>query len=107
MVLACKYACDQSIVALLRARITGNSPTVLCHNLQEVHSEEWLKKQLCYLTDCRRHRSGLQRMGIAAPDHPPAAPVHYFPVRLGGGEDEFLSTASVHHDFGPELHIYA
>ena len=52
--------------------------------LQEVHSEEWLKKQLCYLTDCRRHRSGLQRMGIAAPDHPPAAPVHYFPVRLGG-----------------------
>ena len=57
-------------------------PTACTHHweqpnssLQEVHSEEWLKKQLCYLSDCRRHRSGLQRMGIAAPDHPPATPV--------------------------------
>ena len=53
-----KYACDQSVVTLLRARTLGNSPTALCHNLQELHSEEWLRKQLCYLTDCKRHREG-------------------------------------------------
>ena len=82
-------------------------PTACTHHweqpnssLQEVHSEEWLKKQLCYLSDCRRHRSGLQRMGIAAPDHPPATPVPCFPhqvdtgcvrFHLGGGGMKFLA----------------
>ena len=52
-VLTRKYGCDISVVGLLRARTLGNSPTALCHNLHEVHSEEWMRKQLSYLGDCR------------------------------------------------------
>lgn len=55
-VLTRKYACDVAVVTLLRARTLGNSPTALCHNLQEVHSEQWMRKQLSYLGDCERHR---------------------------------------------------
>ena len=55
-VLTRKYGCDVAVVGLLRARTLGNSPTALCHNLHEVHSEEWMRKQLSYLGDCERHR---------------------------------------------------
>ena len=30
--------------------------SVLGYNLHEVHSEEWMRKQLSYLGDCERHR---------------------------------------------------
>ena len=80
VVLTYKYACDQAIVSLLRARTIGNSPTALCNILQELHSDEWLRKQLCYLTDCQRHRSGLQKMRLSTPEYPPAAPVPRFPT---------------------------
>ena len=55
-VLTRKYGCDMAVVGLLRARTLGNSPTALCHNLHEVHSEEWMRKQLSYLGDCERQR---------------------------------------------------
>ena len=55
-VLTRKYGCDMAVVGLLRARTLGNSPTALCHNLHEVHSEEWMRKQLSYLGDCEHHR---------------------------------------------------
>lgn len=55
-VLTRKYACDQAVVTLFRARTLGNSPTALRNNLMEVHSEEWLRKQLVYLGDCAHHR---------------------------------------------------
>ena len=55
-VLTRKYGCDVAVVGLLCARTLGNSPTALCHNLHEVHSEEWTRKQLSYLGDCERHR---------------------------------------------------
>ncbi len=42
IVLTYRYACDISIVSLLRARTLGNSPSTLCNNLLEVHTEEWL-----------------------------------------------------------------
>ena len=55
-VLTWKYACDQSVVTLLRSRILGNSSTELCNMLEEVHREEWLRKQLHYISDCQRHK---------------------------------------------------
>ena len=67
VVLTHKYACDQAVVTLLRARTLGNSPSPLKGSLQEVHSEEWLHKQLCYL----------QRLSAAperTPDVPSACP---------------------------------
>ena len=53
-----KYACDESVVALLRSRTVGNSPTALRNTLHELHSEEWLRRQLDYLSCCQRHKKG-------------------------------------------------
>ena len=55
-VLTWKYAHDQAVVTLFWARTLGNSPSALRNNLMEVHSEEWLWRQLSYLGDCERHR---------------------------------------------------
>lgn len=55
-VLTRKYACDLAVVTLFRARTLGNSPTALRNNLLEVHSEEWLRRQLSYLGDCAHHK---------------------------------------------------
>ena len=43
VILTYTYVCDQAIVSLLGACTIGNSPTALCHNLQELHSEEWMR----------------------------------------------------------------
>ena len=59
-ILTHKYACDISVVTLFRACTLGNSPHALCNNILEVHSEEWLRKQLQYLSDCTRHKEGQQ-----------------------------------------------
>ena len=59
-VLTRKYACDRNVVTLFHARTLGNSPHALRNNILEVHSEEWLHKQLQYLGDCNHHRRGQQ-----------------------------------------------
>ena len=51
-----KYACDISLVMLLRGRTLGNSPTALRNRIMEVHSEEWLKRNMVFMTHCCRHR---------------------------------------------------
>ena len=53
-----KYACDQSVIDLLRSRTLGNIPTALRNTLHELHSEEWLRGQLDFLTACHRHKKG-------------------------------------------------
>jgi len=65
-VLTHKYACDRSVVSLLRSRTLGNSPTALQHNIHELHSDAWLRAQLSYLSDCERHKLGRQSMGQPA-----------------------------------------
>ena len=76
VVLTYKYACDRAVIALLRARTLGNSPSALQRNILEVHSQEWLKKQLMYLGDCCRHRKGRQDLGLQVPEYaePPRFP---------------------------------
>lgn len=56
VILTRKYACDQSVITMLRARTFGNSPAALQHNIQELHSKMWLSKTLSYLTDVERLR---------------------------------------------------
>ncbi len=80
IVLTYRYACDISIVSLLRARTLGNSPSALCNNLLEVHTEEWLRRQLHYLSDCVRHQAGHQRMGVTAPEYAMVEPFPKFPT---------------------------
>ena len=64
-----KYACDKAVVSLLHSRTLGNSPTALRNTLLELHSEEWMKKELVFLEDCERHKRGLAAVG--------AVPVQY------------------------------
>lgn len=60
VVLTYEYACDRSIISLLRSRNLGNSPGALQNRLQELHSEEWLRKLVSYLSDCKRHQKSSQ-----------------------------------------------
>ena len=75
-----RYACDISIISLLRTRTLGNSPSALRNNLLEVHSEEWLRRKLGYLSDCARHREGLVRMGVTPPEYAQVGPFPKFPT---------------------------
>ncbi len=59
-----KFGCDISVVTLLWARTNGNTPFALSNNVKEVHSEEWCRRLLWYLSDCDRHRQGLQRFSM-------------------------------------------
>ena len=78
-ILTYKCACDMALVSLLRARTMGNSPTALCMNILEVHSEEWLKKQLMYLGDCARSKSR-QDLGLPRTEYPEAPAFPFFPT---------------------------
>ena len=49
-------ACDRAVVGLMRGRTLGNSPTALSQAISERHSEEYCRRVLAYLTDCRRHK---------------------------------------------------
>ena len=55
-ILTCKYACDLAVISLLRSRTLGNSPTALRKSLLKIHSAEWLKKQLMYMSACEHHK---------------------------------------------------
>ena len=74
-VLTRKYACDRSVATLLRARTAGNSSTSVRNNVHELHSEEYLRHQLLYLSACQRHRSGVAMMvtgGVTRYEEAPA-----------------------------------
>lgn len=64
-----KYACDKSVVSLMRSRTLGNSPTALCNNIKERHTEEWMSKTIAYLSDCERHRKGRENMRLVPIDY--------------------------------------
>ena len=79
VVLTYRYACDRTVVGLLRARTLGNSPTALWHNILESHSEEWLKRQMMYLGDCARFKESRQKLGLHTVEYPEAPPFPIFP----------------------------
>jgi len=56
-VLTYKKACDWSVIIMLRGHTLGNSSFALCNGILEIHSEEWLKKNLIYLSNCKAHMS--------------------------------------------------
>lgn len=76
-VLTHKCACDEAVVSLLRARTVGNSPTAMRNNLHELHSEQWLKQQLAYLTKCQQHKRGV--MAFSHYTYDPPLPFPAFP----------------------------
>ena len=72
IVLTRKCVCDQSIVTLLHSRTLGKSSTMLRNQLDEVHSEEWLRRQLHYLSDCQHHKRGLEQFHQLIPCYDPS-----------------------------------
>lgn len=56
IVLTRKYVCDVSVVALMSSRSNGNSPTALRNDVNEIHSDEWIRKAIGYLSNCKRHK---------------------------------------------------
>ena len=49
-----RYACDESVVLLLRDRTTGNSPSQLARKLQEEHRRTWMQQTAFYLAHCQK-----------------------------------------------------
>ena len=75
IILTRKFACDESVVALMRARTLGNSPTAVCNDVKEMQSEEWIRKTILYLSDCERHKKSRERLklpAVAAYEKPPS-----------------------------------
>ena len=68
VVLTRKYACDISVV---RSRTLGNSLTALRNEVQELHSEEWLQR---HISDCERHKRGLEVLNQPIPVYRQADP---------------------------------
>lgn len=73
-----RYACDVSVLRLLRQRTLGNSATLLHKQLTEQHSEAWHQKVLHYLTDCQGFAKANASKLVTAPafaDPPTLQPV--------------------------------
>ena len=52
----------------------GNSPSALQNTLHELHSEEWLRSHLDYLSNCELHRKSLTSLSLVTPDYRQPAP---------------------------------
>ena len=56
-VLTSKYACDKSIISLMKSRTIGNSSHALKNTLHEIHSEHWMKLGLDYMSSCKQFKA--------------------------------------------------
>ena len=54
-ILTSKYACDKSLINLMKSRTLGNSSHALMNSLQEAHSEHWMKCNIEYLASCEKY----------------------------------------------------
>lgn len=66
-VLTYRYTFDLRVVRLLRMRGVGNSSNQLRRKLVEQHSEAWLYKTACYLTDCQTFHQASSRGLVSRP----------------------------------------
>nr|XP_023675259.1 uncharacterized protein LOC111847890 [Paramormyrops kingsleyae] len=72
-VLTTQLALDRKCVTMLKPRTAGNSSSYLQQALEEVHSEEWARHSIEYLSDCELHkrRSALTQCEAAVYYPPP------------------------------------
>jgi hypothetical protein len=57
-VLTKNQAIDSNCLILMKPRTAGNSSSYLRQALQEIHSKEWGKRVVEYLSDCELHKKG-------------------------------------------------
>ncbi|XP_063732182.1 uncharacterized protein LOC134859573 [Eleginops maclovinus] len=55
-VLTTQLALDRKCVTMLKPRTAGNSSSYLQQAMEEVHSEEWARRSIEYLSDCELHK---------------------------------------------------
>ncbi|XP_037643681.1 uncharacterized protein LOC119498739 [Sebastes umbrosus] len=55
-VLTTQLALDRKCVTMLKPRTAGNSSSYMQQALEEVHSEEWARRTIHYLSDCELHQ---------------------------------------------------
>ena len=54
-----RYACDKSVVRLMRERGLGNSATQLSKKIREQHTDRWMEATVQYLSACEIFRNRL------------------------------------------------
>lgn len=64
VVMTHKFACDVAVISLLRSRTLGNSCMALQNNILGLHSEEWSRRCLWYMSDCDHHKRGPQSLNL-------------------------------------------
>ncbi len=76
-VLTTHLALDRKCVTLLKPRTAGNSSSYLQQALEEIHSEEWARRTIDYLTDCELHkkRCALTQLEVVYEQPPPFCPL--------------------------------
>ena len=67
-------------MTLLRARTLGNSSTAVFNNIHELHTNEWLLRHTAYLSDCERHKKGLESFYLPVPQYDEAPLPLKFPT---------------------------
>ena len=73
-VLSKKLALDRKCLTLLKPRIFGNSSSYVKKALEEIHSEEWGRQTIKYLTACKLHRRYTSK-AITYQNPPPFQPL--------------------------------
>lgn len=80
-VLTAQLALDRKCVTCLRPRTTGNSSSYIQAAMEEVHSEEWARRAIHYLSDCQHHQKKCALFQTtAAPEF--VAPPEFRPLPL-------------------------
>ncbi|XP_050958694.1 uncharacterized protein LOC127160061 [Labeo rohita] len=80
-VLTTQLALDRKCVTFLRPRTSGNSSSYFQSAVEEVHSEEWARRTIQYLSDCEHH---LRKVALVQSAATPAfsAPAPFKPLPL-------------------------
>ena len=60
-----RLALDKKVVTLMKPRTLGNSSSYIHSSIEELHSEEWGRHVVEYLTYCELHKRGGILQGIA------------------------------------------
>ncbi|XP_016321228.1 uncharacterized protein LOC107672516 [Sinocyclocheilus anshuiensis] len=76
-VLTTHLVLDRKCVTMLKPRTAGNSSSYLQQALEEIHSEEWARRTIDYLTDCELHknRCALTQLEVVYEQPPPFCPL--------------------------------
>ena len=58
------FACDKSVVIMMRSRHNGNSAASVMRMIEENHIEQYLKLQLQYMVGCKIYQKGLNELKL-------------------------------------------